>query len=164
VTDAAAHDGRMLRRGLLDKSNTGPTVWADSAYRSTANETFIKRHGFKSQVHHRKPRGRPMASHIRRGNATRSKVRARIEHVFAHQKGPMALCIRTIGIVRAKVKIGLANLTYNIRRLVFLERRSGYRISTPGAKGHARALPCCTGACHLALRLIENRVNRGSQL
>ena len=34
----------------------------------------------------------------------------------------MALCIRTIGIVRARVKIGLANLTYNIRRLVFQER------------------------------------------
>jgi transposase, IS5 family len=55
-----------------------------------------------------------MAPHIRRGNATRSKIRAGIEHVFAHQKGPMALCIRTIGIVRAKVKIGLANLTYNL--------------------------------------------------
>jgi len=123
VTDAAAHDGRMLRRGLLDKSNTGPTVWADSAYRSKANEAFMKRNGFKSQVHHRKPRGRSMASHIRRGNATRSKVRAGIEHVFAHQKGPMALSIRTIGIVRAKVKIGLANLTYNIRRLVFLKSR-----------------------------------------
>ena len=52
-----------------------------------------------------------------------SSVRAAIEHVFAQQKGPMDLCIRTIGIVRAKVKIGLANLTYNIRRLVFQEGR-----------------------------------------
>jgi transposase, IS5 family len=34
----------------------------------------------------------------------------------------MALCIRTIGIARARVKIGLANLTYNIRRLVLHER------------------------------------------
>ncbi len=66
-----------------------------------------------------------MPPHIRRGNATRSKIRAGIEHVFAHQKGPRALCIQTIGIVRARVKIGLANLTYNIRRLVFLERRFG---------------------------------------
>ncbi len=125
VSDAAAHDGRMLRRGLLDRSNTGATVWADSAYRSKANETFMQRHGFRSQVHHRKPRGRPMAPHIRRGNASRSRVRAGIEHVFAQQKGPMELCIRTIGIARAKAKIGLANLTYNIRRLVWLERRCG---------------------------------------
>jgi len=31
VTDASRHDGRMLRRGLLDRTNTGTTVWADSA-------------------------------------------------------------------------------------------------------------------------------------
>jgi transposase, IS5 family len=122
VTDASRHDGRMLRRGLLDGTNTGTTIWADSAYRSQANEAFMGRNGFRSQVHHRKPKGRPMPAHIRRGNAGRSSVRAAIEHVFAHQKGPMALCIRTIGIARARVKIGLANLAYNIRRLVFHER------------------------------------------
>jgi transposase, IS5 family len=122
VTDASCHDGRMLRRGLLDGTNTGTTIWADSAYRSRANEAFMERHGFRSQVHHRKPKGRPMPAHIRRGNAGRSSVRAAIEHVFAHQKGPMALCIRTIGIARARAKIGLANLTYNIRRLVLHER------------------------------------------
>jgi transposase, IS5 family len=116
VTDASRHDGRMLRRGLLDATNTGTSVWADSAYRSMANEAFMERHGFRSQVHHRKPKGRPMPPHIRRGNASRSRVRAAIEHVFAHQKGPMALCIRTIGIARARVKLGLANLTYNIRQ------------------------------------------------
>jgi len=30
--------------------------------------------------------------------------------------------VRTIGIVRARAKIGLQNLAYNIRRLVTLER------------------------------------------
>jgi hypothetical protein len=29
------------------------------------------------------------------------------------QKGPMVLIVRTIGIARARVKIGLANLAYN---------------------------------------------------
>ncbi|MEM9147959.1 MAG: hypothetical protein AAGC57_17420 [Pseudomonadota bacterium] len=86
----------------------------------------METYGFRSQVHHRKPRGRSMAPNIRRGNAARSAVRAGIEHVFAHQKGPMALCVRTIGIARAKAKIGLANLTYNIRRLIFLSRRNGH--------------------------------------
>ena len=31
ATDAAAYEGRMLRRGLLDKSNTASGVWADTA-------------------------------------------------------------------------------------------------------------------------------------
>lgn len=123
VTDASRHDGRMLRRGLLDKTNTGSTVWADSAYRSKANEAFMDRQGFRSQVHHRKPRGRPMAPNIRRGNAARSKVRAAVEHVFAQQKGPMGLFIRTIGLARARVKIGMANIAYNLSRLVWHERR-----------------------------------------
>ena len=125
ATDAARHDGRMLRRGLLDATKTGATVWADSAYRSRANEAFMAKHGFRSQVHHRKPKGRPMAPHIRRGNAGRSKVRAAVEHVFARQKGPMGLFIRTIGLARARVKIGMANIACNIGRLVWQERRRG---------------------------------------
>lgn len=67
-----------------------------------------------------------MAPHIRRGNAGRSKVRAAVEHVFARQKGGMGLfVVRTIGAARAKVKIGMANLVYNIGRLVWQERRRG---------------------------------------
>ena len=34
----------------------------------------------------------------------------------------MDLFIRTIGIARAKMKIGLANFVYNIKRLLFLRR------------------------------------------
>ncbi|WP_264779075.1 IS5 family transposase, partial [Gluconobacter sphaericus] len=37
ATDAAASDGARLRKGLLDKTNTASTVWADTAYRSKAD-------------------------------------------------------------------------------------------------------------------------------
>ena len=135
VTDASGHDGRMLRRGLLDRTNTGATVWADSAYRSRANEAFLEKHGFKSQVHHRKPRGRPMAPHTRRGNAGRSKIRAAVEHVFAQQKGSMGLFIRTIGLAGARLKIGMANIAYN------LSRSAGARAgASAGAEGQAGAI------------------------
>ncbi len=36
----------------------------------------------------------------------------------------MALVVRTIGLARAKVKIGLANLAYNMRRSVWLHARA----------------------------------------
>jgi hypothetical protein len=45
-----------------------------------------------------------------RANARRSAVRSAVEHVFARQKGPMGLFTRTIGMARARTKIGLANL------------------------------------------------------
>jgi len=48
-----------------------------------------------------------------------------VEHVFAQQKDRMRLFIRTVGLARAKVKIGLANIAYNMTRLVFLRRRRG---------------------------------------
>src|SRR5262249_8798667 len=56
-------------------------------------------------------------------NTTLSKVRARVEHVFGQQQNSMGgKIVRTIGIVRARFKIGMMNLGYNIRRLVQLER------------------------------------------
>ena len=95
---------------------------ADTAYRSRKNEAFLARNGFTSHVHRKKPAGRPMPTPIRRANGRKSAVRSRIEHVFAEQKYRMSLFVRTIGITRARIKIGLANLVYNIKRLIYLER------------------------------------------
>jgi hypothetical protein len=76
-----------------------------------------------SRIHRKKPPGRPMPARMRIANAQKSKVRSAVEHVFAHQKGPMGLVVRTIGIARAHVKIGMANLAYNIRRFVWLRAK-----------------------------------------
>jgi IS5 family transposase len=122
ATDAAAYEGRRLREGLLDKTNTASAVWADTAYRSKANEEFMEKNGFVSHVHRKKPKGRAMPEALSRANNAKSKVRSRVEHVFAQQKARMDLFIRTIGIARATVKIGLANLVYNLKRLMFLRR------------------------------------------
>jgi transposase, IS5 family len=122
VTNAARHDGRQLR-DLLHKTNTASGVWADTAYRSKRNEAIIARNGLYSKVHHRRAPGKPLNQVQSRANAVRSKVRSRIEHVFAHQKSRMGLFVRTIGIARATMKIGMANLVYNMQRLVWFERR-----------------------------------------
>ncbi len=64
-----------------------------------------------------------MSKRALKANAKRSKVRALVEHPFARLKGPMCLFIRTIGIARARSKIGMANLAYNFQRLVWLDRK-----------------------------------------
>ena len=119
TTDAARHDGAQLP-SLLDRANTGSGVWADTAYRSAKNEAHLAEAGFASRIHRRKPKGKPMPQRTARANAAKSEVRSRVEHVFARQKGPMGLVVRTIGLARAKMKIGLANLVYNMRRMVWL--------------------------------------------
>ena len=82
----------------------------------------MEKQGFVSRIHRKKSKGRPMPETTRRANNLKSKVRSRIEHVFAEQKSRMGLFIRTIGIARATTKIGMANLAYNIKRLVYLDR------------------------------------------
>ena len=122
ATDAAAHDGARLQ-DVLDGDNTASDVWADTAYRSAKNEEMLAERGFASRIHRKKPKGKPMPESMRIANARKSKVRSKVEHVFAHQKGLMRVFIRTIGLARARVKIGLANIAYNMRRMVWLERQ-----------------------------------------
>jgi transposase, IS5 family len=122
VTNAAAYDGGQLG-AVLDRDNTASDVWADTAYRSAANLALLERRGFRPQFQRKKPKGKKMPDHIARGNATRARVRSRVEHVFAAQKCRLGLVIRTVGMVRARVKIGLANLAYNFTRLVWLNSR-----------------------------------------
>jgi len=62
----------------------------------------------------------------RTANRARSMVRARVEHPFAEQKTRMGLFVRTVGRARAAMKIGMANLAYNFRRLVWHERKAAF--------------------------------------
>jgi len=122
ATDAARHDGAQLPN-LVSNNNTASSVWADTAYRSKANEQHLADNGLRSQIHRKKPAGKPMPANIARANSAKSKIRSAVEHVFARQKGPMGLIVRTIGIARARVKIGLANIAYNMTRAVWLTAR-----------------------------------------
>ena len=119
VTDAARYDGALLSQ-LIDRNNTAGDVWADTAYRSRKNEKFLASRLLRSQIHRKKPKGAPMPRHTAHANARKSAIRSAVEHVFARQKGAMSLFVRTIGIARARTKIGLANLLYNMQRMVWL--------------------------------------------
>jgi IS5 family transposase len=121
-TEASVHDSQKLDE-VLDKSNTSNEVWADSAYRSAETEAKLKERGFKSRIHRRAARNHPLSDRQKTANTTRSRVRARVEHVFGDQQNAMGgIFVRTIGIARAAVKIGMMNLVYNMRRFVSLER------------------------------------------
>lgn len=109
---------------MLNRGNTGSTIWADTAYRSK-NEEWLDRNGYVCDIHQKKPKGRPMSEATSRANGRRSKIRAFVEHIFARRKAQMKLFIRTIGIARATTKIGMANLAYNLSRFVWHEGRSG---------------------------------------
>ena len=122
VSSASVHDSQKFE-DLLDPDNTASTVWADSAYRSKENEEKLAARGFTSRIHRRGCRNKPLTARQEAANKTRSSVRARVEHVFGSQHTSMGgKLVRTIGIARATMKIGMQNLAYNMRRLVVLDR------------------------------------------
>jgi transposase, IS5 family len=123
VTHGARHDGSQLRE-VVTTNNTASDVWADTAYRSKSNEAWLTANSRVSRIHRKKPKGKPMPDHTRKANSVKSKVRVLVEHVFAQQKAHMGLFIRTIGLKRAEAKITLVNLAYNMKRLIFHERRA----------------------------------------
>ena len=122
VSDASVHDSQKLN-DVLDASNTASDVWADSAYRSAEIEARLGERGLKNRICRKGHRNRPLGARQKAANKTRSSVRARVEHVFGHQTVAMGgKFVRTIGMTRAKMKIGMQNLVYNVRRFVCLER------------------------------------------
>lgn len=124
VSDASSHDSQMLG-AVLDDDNADPDVWADSAYRSEAIEEVLEGMGFDSHIHERNYRNRPLTDRQKDDNRERSKIRAKVEHVFGDWTSSMGgKLLRTIGIKRAKMNLGLKNLVYNFKRFVFWQVRS----------------------------------------
>ncbi|MFY0662979.1 MAG: transposase, partial [Natronospirillum sp.] len=122
VTPANRHDGHLLN-DLLDARNSSADVYADSAYRSVENEQKLLDREFRSQINRTKPRHKPMPKHIERGNLRKSKVRARVEHVCGGIKqGAAKQFIKSIGLPRATLRVGLKNMAYNIKRFKHLLR------------------------------------------
>ena len=138
VTDAAVHDSRMIEE-LLDPDNTNGDVYADSAYRSTARQRWLEDHGYRDRICRKGSRNRPLSQRQQAANRRKSRTRVRVEHVFGTQLQLAGnLIVRTIGMARARVKIGLRNLTYNLHRYTVLlnqkmsERFCGKRAAAAG--------------------------------
>jgi len=125
VTDASVHDSQELDN-VLDPGNDSQELWADSAYRSEEQEARLKEKGYTSHIHERAWRNTPLTPEQETSNKEKSHVRARVEHVFGHIETSMRGCyVRTIGMARAKAKIGLEVIAYNISRFTFLMGAKG---------------------------------------
>ena len=122
VSDAALHDSQAVDQ-LSTRGNTGSGVWTDAAYRSEEMEAKLKARKLTSHIHRKGKRGKPLTEPAKGSNRTKSSVRVRVEHVFGAQANDMGgTLVRTIGMVRAKARIGMKNLACNMRRLVQLRR------------------------------------------
>ncbi len=120
VTPSSVHDSNVFEE-ILDKNNTSKDVFADSAYRSKESLKELETLGFREHLQRKGCKNKKLSNWEKQGNHTRSKIRSRVEHVFGIQaQKAKTLIVRTIGIVRADIKIGLRNLAYNMHRFSIL--------------------------------------------
>lgn len=128
VTDASVHDSQALD-DLLDKSDKGQPLYADSAYTGDKQKKIIRKYKLKNKVHEKGYRGKPLTERQKANNKIKSKTRVRVEHVFGFMEQSMnGLSIKCVGKVRATGIIGLINLTYNLFRFEQVQRLSLYEI------------------------------------
>ncbi len=134
VSSASVHDSVVFDQ-LIDASRDEESgtraVYADSAYRSAEREADLEAAGIASQICEKGTRGAPLSDEQKRGNRTKSKVRARVEHVFGQQAHMGGHFVRTIGMARAKAKITMMNLVYNMVRLMQLVARAAKNAASP---------------------------------
>ena len=122
ATDASVHDSQALDK-LLDYSDKGQPLYADSAYTGEKQEKIIRKYQLKNQVTEKGYRNKPLTDKQIASNREKSKTRARVEHVFGFMEQSMnGLVLKSIGIVRATGIIGLINLTYNLFRFEQVQR------------------------------------------
>jgi len=120
VTDAAVHDSQVIEK-LLDRKDRNKKLFADSAYSGEPVKIKILKRKIISKIHEKGYRGRPLSEKQKVRNRLKSKIRARIEHVFGFIENSMnGSFLRVIGIERIKAQVGLMNLTYNMFRYMQL--------------------------------------------
>jgi len=128
VTDASVHDSQTLN-DLLDKSDKGQPLYADSAYTGEKQKKVIRKYRLKNKVHEKGYRGKPLTDKQKAKNCIKSKTRVRVEHVFGFMEQSMnGLSVKSVGIVRATGIIGLINLTYNLFRFEQVQRLNLFKV------------------------------------
>jgi IS5 family transposase len=123
VTDASPHDSTVAC-DLLEEEDKGQDFYADSAYQTPEIKAKLDALEMKEHIIEKGKRGTPLTEGQKQTNRKKSKTRCRVEHIFGFVTNSMndGTFIRTIGISRAKVVVGLNNLVYNICRYVQLKK------------------------------------------
>lgn len=120
VTTASVADGDMAWE-LLDPKDKGQELHGDKGYDRAEVKRGVRKARMKCRILKQARRNTPLTERQKRNNTERSRVRARVEHVFGSMNKQLhGLSVRCIGLVRATFRVGLTNLCYNILRSLYL--------------------------------------------
>lgn len=125
VTAANTHDSQVLLE-LIDETDKGKPVWADSAYDSEEIRKGLRKRRVGCRI--QKKGSRHVTLNLRQqvANKIKARTRCRVEHIFAsiHNRAK-GFGVRCIGLMRATAEITLQNLVYNMTRMIYLDKLQG---------------------------------------
>ena len=120
VTSSNVHDSQVIEN-LLDEKDKGEKFYADNAYTGEKQNQIISKKEMINCVHEKGYRANPLTGEQKLNNTEKSKIRARVEHVFGFMEKSMnQMYLQCIGFKRINTSIGLMNLTYNMLRKIQL--------------------------------------------
>lgn len=120
VTAANVHDSQAVPRLVCEGDKV---LYADSAYQTAPIKARLAEDNIQARINERGTHVRPLSEEQKAANREKSKIRSRVEHVFAQMRGTMkALYQRCIGLRRNEAGIQLANLVYNLVRFEQIKR------------------------------------------
>ena len=113
---------RFLGLNKRDRVHDSKTFWlfreqlyADSAYTGEDQEAVYKKKKIINKINEKGYRNKPLTEEQKASKGEKSGIRARVEHLFGFVENSMNdSFVRIIEMTRAKAKIGMMNLTYNI--------------------------------------------------
>lgn len=121
VTSANIADKHPVADLLDRKEDGGQPVYGDSAYSSQELEELYQQNNIISKVNTKGCRYKKINKSQQKTNKKQSRIRARVEHVFAFMANSMnRKFLKYRSFVRNQIAIGLMNITYNLFRLVQL--------------------------------------------
>ena len=119
TTLASVHDSQVFEALLDDKDQA---VLADSAYHSAEHEAHLIKINAQEFLMRKATRGQALSTPEQQTNHTISRMRVRVEHIFARLAQMGADWCRSIGLQRATQHNHLSNLVYNMDRYACLAR------------------------------------------
>jgi IS5 family transposase len=117
TTSAEVNDSQELK-SLIEKEKD-KRLYGDSAYTGEEVQSIIPS-TVLNRIHEKGCRNNPLTKAQERNNTAKSRIRVRVEHVFAAINHFGGIFIRTVGKKRAEFQIGFMNLTYNLTRYAYI--------------------------------------------
>lgn len=129
VTDASVHDSQIMPQFINNNPDLN-RMYGDSAYSSKEIAQQLKKSGMTNKINEKGNRNNPLTAKQFESNRKKSKIRARVEHVFGMiSKGMGGLKFYVKSLARITAKITLMNIVYNIKRVSYLLNFQGEAVS-----------------------------------